>query len=286
MTARQTVAGAGVAAAAAGAATLVMAARRWERRTRDVNDRLARAGGIHHDVYSERELDALPPVVQRYFRAALVDGQPIVRHAHVVQRGTFNMGTPAAHAWKPFTAVQDFYPLAPGFVWNARVRLLPGVNAFVRDAFADGEGSMRAAAFGLFTVADAHGTPEVASAALVRYLAEMPWVPTALLPSQGVRWSVVSDSSARATLNAGQTTASLVFHFGRDGLPTGCETLRDHDTLKTKMPWGGTYVGQIERSGMKVPGRAEVFWRLPSGYFPYWRGTIEPTYETVPSRSP
>jgi hypothetical protein len=36
---------------------------------------------------------------------------------------------------------------------------------------------------------------------------------------------------------------------------------------------------------LKIPGAAEVFWDFPSGRFPYWRGSVEPTYEFVDARS-
>ena len=39
---------------------------------------------------------------------------------------------------------------------------------------------------------------EVAQGELMRFFAEAAWYPTALLPSQGVRWQAVDDTSARA----------------------------------------------------------------------------------------
>ncbi|MGP1681980.1 MAG: DUF6544 family protein [Giesbergeria sp.] len=46
-----------------------------------------------------RELDGLPPVVQRYFHAVLRDGAPIVSAATVTHAGTFNMGE-TGDSWK------------------------------------------------------------------------------------------------------------------------------------------------------------------------------------------
>ena len=55
---------------------------------------------------------------------------------------------------------------------------------------------------GLFTVAQAQGqgSDELARGEFMRWFAEAPWYPTALLPSQGVRWQAVDDTSAQATL--------------------------------------------------------------------------------------
>jgi hypothetical protein len=64
----------------------------------------------------------------------------------------------------------------------------------VRDGYSDGKGLMVAKIFGLFTVADADSNDEhLASGALMRYLAESAWLPTALLPNENLQWSPIND---------------------------------------------------------------------------------------------
>jgi Family of unknown function (DUF6544) len=264
-----------------GAVGLSAAQWRWESKAHDITRQLESAGRTREAVYSESELEGLPIVVQKYFRQVLTPGQPIIVHARVRSRGTFNMGEPPAENWKLFTAVQDFYPNAPGFVWNARIRIAPAMNVFVRDAFVDGRGSMYGSILGVKTVVQSGGTPGMAEASLMRYLAEAPWFPTALLPSQAVRWTAMSDRVARAALTSNGTTAALDFRFAEDGLLLGCEALRENDTLHAKFPWGGKFSRWIRKDGMMLPSQAEVAWQLPTGYFAYWRGVVEPSYEFV-----
>jgi hypothetical protein len=52
----------------------------------------------------------------------------------------------------------------------------------------------------------------------MRFFAEAAWYPTALLPRQGVRWEAVDDRSARATLEEGDVTLTMLFTFGKEGL--------------------------------------------------------------------
>ena len=66
--------------------------------------------------------------------------------------------------------------------------MFPGLVTYVHDTFIGGEGRLHASMLGLFTVADVQGGGEIARGELMRYLAEAIWYPTALLPSQGVRW--------------------------------------------------------------------------------------------------
>src|SRR4029450_6628628 len=103
-------------------------------------------------------------------------------------------------------------------VWSARVPFLPGVAVFAHDGYDAGEGYLHASALGLITITKTRGTGALAPGELMRFLCETAWYPTALLPSQGVRWDSIDDDSARATLTDGDLTVSVDFHFGRDGL--------------------------------------------------------------------
>ena len=72
--------------------------------------------------------------------------------------------------------------------------MLPGLPARVHDAYIAGEGILHASLFGLVSVANLRGTPEMAHGELLRFFAEAAWYPTALLPSQGVQWEAVDDT--------------------------------------------------------------------------------------------
>ncbi len=250
----------GVALVLAATAAIVKfeSERRWIRETDDLLDAL-RAGAVQRPVaaYSESELDGLPAPVARYFRTVLLDGQPMIRRARVVWDGQFNMGTPSSDTWKPFVALQEFVPIAAGFVWDARVAMLPGIPILVRDAFVNGEGSMHGAILGAYTVVRSRGTPAMAAAALQRYLAEAVWLPTALLPSQGVTWTSIDAISARATLASGGTTVSLDVAFGTDGLITSVfspdRLYDDGKSPPVPRPWRATIVRYGERNGVTVP---------------------------------
>ena len=249
---------------------------RWEEVTRAILTRLEAARTpLPMQHFDARELDGLPAPVQRFFRTALKDGQPIVAAASVTHSGTFNMSE-TAEQWKPFTSKQRVITRRPGFDWDARIMMLPGVPAHVHDAYVAGEGLLRGALFGLVPVVYMAGTPEIARSELLRFFAEMAWYPTALLPSQGVRWASVNDTSARATLTDGKLAVTLLFRFNEDGLiDTVRAEARDRVTKgKTvSAPWQGRFWNYAERADMCVPLDGEVAWLLPEGAKPYWRGT-------------
>ncbi|HHX41779.1 MAG TPA: hypothetical protein GX715_17635 [Armatimonadetes bacterium] len=265
----------GLAAVTAGSFTYGRG--RWASGTRKVRARLEAAREpIESAVFHAPELDGLPEPVQRYFQAALKDGQPIVSAASMEQTGHFNLGERGEN-WKPFTASQRVITRRPGFDWDARVALAPGLAVHVRDAYVAGEGLLYAAPLGLFTVMDVSGQPGVAEGELMRFFAEAAWYPTALLPSQGVRWEAMDDRTARATLADGELDLTMTFGFNDEGL---IETARAEargrmvgDTV-VPTPWEGRFGEYATRDGMRVPLYGEVAWILPEGPRPYWRGHI------------
>jgi hypothetical protein len=229
--------------------------------------------------YDPKELEGLPDPVQRYFQAVLKDGQPIVAAVNLTQQGIFNMSETEAK-WSPFTATQFVTTQRPGFDWDARIQMAPGMSAFVHDAYMLGEGSLHVSLLGLFTVADVRDTPAAAQGELLRFFAEMPWYPTALLPSQGARWEAIDNTSARATVTDAQTTVSLVFRFNAEGtIETMRAEARYRDKL-TAMPWSGRFWDYSTRNGMLIPLEGEVGWEYPDGLRLYYKGKVtEINYE-------
>ena len=226
--------------------------------------------------FNSKELDGLPAPVKRYFQKVLKDGQPIITAATVQHSGTFNMGETTVN-WKPFTSTQRVVTQRPGFDWDAGVMMFPGVAAHIHDAYVAGSGVLQVAIFGLIPVANLPATPELSKGELMRYLAEAAWYPTALLPSQGVIWQAIDETSAIATITDSSITLALRFGFSESGL---IDTMHAEsrgrlvNDVMTYAPWEGRFWNYAERGGMLVPLEAEVAWVLPSGIKPYYRALM------------
>ena len=141
----------------------------------------------------------------------------------------------------------------PGFDWDARVRVVPGINIFVHDSHALPAASLRASVLGLVTVAEMSDGPAMKRGELLRYLAESAWYPTALLPSQGMRWESIDETSARATLTEGARTASMDFRFGSDDpIETVWSASRPRSAGESA-PWLCWLGGYAVSDGMRIP---------------------------------
>src|ERR671911_837899 len=190
---------------------------RWNAGTQELRARLDAARvPVRPQTVDFRELESLPAPVQRYFRLVLKEGQPMVAGVRVQHRGTFNMGE-TTDQWKPFTSEQEVVTQRPGFDWDGHVAMMPGLPVRVHDAYVEGEGILHASLVGLFPVVDMRGGSDVAEGELMRFFAKAAWYPTALLPSQGVRWEAVDDHSAYATLEEGDISITMLLTFNGEG---------------------------------------------------------------------
>jgi hypothetical protein len=252
-------------------------AARWAEATRLLEAQLeaARKGPVPAR-YDPRELEGLPPPVQNYFRRVLTPGQPMVSAVTLAHRGSFDMAE-TGEQWKPFRSTQRVVAQRPGFVWDGRITMLPGLNVHVHDAYVAGTGLLRPAIVGLFTLAELRGVRELDEGELMRFFAEAAWYPTALLPSQGVRWQAVDGRTARATLGDGPLSVTLTFGFADDDSMAWVRAEARGRTVggrSVPTPWEGRWFDLQQQDGMRVPMRGEVAWLLPAGRKPYWRGTV------------
>jgi hypothetical protein len=154
--------------------------------------------------------------------------------------------------------------------------MAPLLSVHVRDSYMGGQGSMRASAAAILTMMDREGTPELAQAALQRWLGEALWIPTALLPLSGLCWRAVDDRTARATVRDRGIQASLLFQFGDDGDIERCygDRYRDLDGGPELTPWEGRFGEYRRMHGMMIPECAEAAWLTDAGRDPYWRGRL------------
>ena len=253
---------------------------RWQIDTATLRTKLTNGQKtIQPKFYSEDELDGLPEPVKRFFQKVLRNGQPMITAVKLSQQGQFNMKETEAK-WNPFTATQVVTTQCPSFDWDARIQMVLGLNAFVHDTYLLGEGSLLASLLGLFTMANVRGGTEANLGELLRFFAETAWYPTALLPSQGVRWEAIDHTSARGTLTDGDTTASLVFSFNAEGLIDTMHAVARYRDKLVAMPWGGRFWEYVVRDGMLIPLQGEVGWEYPEGMKLYFKGRVtEINYE-------
>lgn len=263
---------------------VALGARLWSGRVETLIQRMQAAeGSIGARRRDLEAMDALPPPVARYLRRVLPEGVALPLRLEMEHSGRFDMGE-GEENWKPFTSRQHVTLERPGFVWDGRIAMAPGLPVRVIDAYVAGEGLLVPAVLGLVPLARLEGGGAIAEGELLRWLAEAAWYPSVLLPGGGVAWRAVDDHSAEAWLRDGAVEVRLLFHFGEDDLIASVRAEGRGRLVAGRMlptPWEGRWWGYAEKGGILVPTEGEVAWILPDGAKPYWRGRLT-DYKPVP----
>ncbi len=219
--------------------------------------------------FSEQLVRNLPTPVQRYLHYALKEGQPNIRYAKLKQEARFKHRPEGS--WFTVKAKEYISGMEPGFVWDARLRH----NAFwwrtAKLALLDEVGTGHIKLFGAFTLQEFDG-PETNRSMLFRFLSELVWLPTGLLPTKQLRWEAIDDNSSKAILVDGDTSVDAVFHFNEIGEVTRIETkskYRDHKSGFEREKFTLLCKNYQEVEGVMIPTEVDYVWNLDTGDFEY-----------------
>jgi hypothetical protein len=222
-----------------------------------------------------RDISA-PEPVQRYLLRALGATTAAVTRAQLRQQGELRTD-PRSRRWYAFTANEVVDPVDVSFSWTARVRIAPWIHLRVDDGYARGRGTGRVKLQSAITIMSDAGTAELHAAALLRFLAESPWYPSALLPSTHLRWCAVDHTRATACLTDHGVTVEVEFRFDDAGDIVGMYAParpRKTSTGYTLDAWEGHFIDYADRAGLRVPLHGEVGWYVDGAWACVWRGRI------------
>jgi hypothetical protein len=192
----------------------------------------------------------------------------------IEQRGTM-WRSPGARG-VPFTAVQRFETTHVEFAWRARFRLMPGVWLAIEDAFVGGHGHLEGRLWDRIRVLRSVG-PEIDRGQILRYLAELPWNPYAILGNDALRWRALGPRRLEVAITDATPRCAIEMSLDEHGdiaqVGTFARGYLDGKTIVMR-PWGGRFWDYARFDGVRMPRCAEVWWDLPSGRFTYWRGEL------------
>jgi hypothetical protein len=233
---------------------------------------LAAASGSAARPVEAPELEKLPPPVRRWLEVSGTVGRPRAVTVRLKQRG--EMRTGPDKPWMPVAAEQYFSVTPPGFVWSVKARLMRVLPIAGRDRYADGHGHMLIKVASLLTVADGVG-PEIDQGALLRYLGEIVWFPSAAL-SDSISWEAIDERSARATMRQVGVTATAVFGFDEHGrfASLTADRFMSAEGGSRLETWVIPATEWRVIRGIEMPVRGNAVWKLAAGDFDYYRWEI------------
>ncbi|MGW8226150.1 MAG: DUF6544 family protein [Anaerolineales bacterium] len=212
-------------------------------------------------------LQNLPEPVQRYLNYTAVVGKPRIETVYLKQTGKFRQGLD--RPWMPMSAEQWYTTNPPGFLWKAQFKIagLPLLHA--RDEYQSGQGHMFGKLAGLFTIFDVRGE-QLDQGAMLRYLSEMIWFPTAFL-GENITWKSRDDHTAQVTFTDHGKSVSGLIHFDETGKFTNftADRYREIDGDFSLDPWSTPVERYGVLAGLNLPVHGKAVWNLPEGDFAY-----------------
>ncbi|MBD3192866.1 MAG: hypothetical protein GF308_19660 [Candidatus Heimdallarchaeota archaeon] len=232
----------------------------------------AASPNISDKVYNSKQVEGLPTPVKRYFQYSLQEDQPYISYVRLKHKGQFRQ----KQKWQAIKGQEYFTVEKPGFIWIGKV---PFFKA--KDKYYDGQGNLQIKLFSFIPIINTKGK-EWNQGELLRWLGEAPWFPTALLPSEKLRWEPIDEESAKVILSDKNLTVEGTFYFNNLGQATQFKAKRYKDG--SLEDWTGFYSDYRMVNGIRVPFYVEVVWNLDSGDFSYAKFTVDLIEYDIPMK--
>lgn len=223
------------------------------------------------DIVTEEDIVHLPTPVQRWLLASGVIGSEMTQNTRLKQKGLIRSSE--EQDWMEVTATQYFNTEQPSFVWVVDAHMNSFISAAGRDKYIDGKGSMLIKPLALFAVVDADG-PKIDQGAMLRYLSEICWMPSAALRDYLV-WQQVDSNSATVTMTHKGSAVSALFTFDEQYRLKSINAQRykgEQDDHLTDWYIPISKWGVFE--GITVPVKGDVLWKMPDENFNYYQWEI------------
>ena len=115
-----------------------------------------------------------------------------------------------------FTARQTVGIAVPAFLWRATMGRPASI--VVADYFVAGTGGLEVKLLGAFPVASIIGGAAANQREVLRYLAELPWNPDAILANRALDWTVVDAKTIKVGTGTGPERGEVTFVLDDNGL--------------------------------------------------------------------
>jgi hypothetical protein len=178
--------------------------------------------------------------------------------------------------WMNFTARQSICLDRAEFRWTARTGPFGAITVCDELREQAGEGSVRLLRY--IPLVEVSKSPELTKGDLMRYLAELPWAPDAILSNDQLGWTELDSGKLRVTAACGNVEAAVTFALDGSGLISRVEAEdrpRQEGADMRERAWRGAFTDYRRVDGRSVPHAAEVGWIVDGARFSVWSGRLE-----------
>jgi hypothetical protein len=161
----------------------------------------------------------------------------------------------------------------PSFVWHAKGAMSRLITLSIVDSYVDGIGLLEVRIAGSIPIATSTGA-ETSRGEAMRFLAELPWNPDAILNATALKWQVIDDRSLLVSIDTAGGPAQVMLRIDAAGDIVAIHADRRPRAGSTPARWVGRFDRYEQVGAYRFPRHGEIAWDLPEGEFIYWRGDI------------
>ncbi len=226
------------------------------------------------DIFTEDMVADLDEPVQRYFLHAIKPGTLLASYVELEMNGSFRLKSGAD--WLAMKASQ-IISTTPGFIWKANIG--KGLTNFSgADYYSKSRGRTKFSFWGLIPLVDAQ-SKNVDRSAAGRLGAEYVWLPSALLPQNGVTWKAISDDTIQADFEINHEPICLTLTIDRDGKLQSISLPRWGNATAEKTWQYMTFIADILEEdsfeGYTIPAKINAGWLDRNEYWTFFHSTLK-----------
>jgi hypothetical protein len=198
----------------------------------------------------------------------------VTGHSVLRQDGEMKLSL-ASQRWHRFSARQTMAVTSCAFDWHARFS--PFGYLSVTDALKAGRGQLDVTALGLIPLVRSAPSVALTKGEMLRYLAELPFAPDAMLHNRGLTWQVMEANQLAVRCGPAAMQAEVVFALNADGRvasATARDRPRSAKAPHLPTPWRGEFSDYRQQQGRWIPFAGQVAWIINGVEVPYWRGVL------------
>lgn len=181
----------------------------------------------------------------------------------------------AVASWMSFTATQTISTRTCAFDWLAHAGPFGMISA--RDALGNGQGRLDVMALGIIPIARAPHSIALMRGELMRYLAELPLAPDAILHNAELRWTEAGPDKLAVSAGSGESESEVVLSLDSEGRVASAfapDRPRSAKEPYLPTPWRGRFTDYRRHEERWLPFAAEVAWEIDCQEIVYWQGRM------------
>lgn len=236
---------------------------------KEVKSAFAQTKIVKNDILTEKDMEHLPEIVQKYLRYVGVVGKEKVWNFRAEFKG--GIRGKSSETFMKLNSVQYNFIEKPTrlFYIVARKKGIPakGVHIYKNET-----AIMKIKLLGLFTVVDAKGF-EMNKGETVTVFNDMCFMAPATLIDKRIIWEIIDSLCVRATFTNGNISISAKLFFDKDGRLINFISYDRYETSDGKIynnyPWETPVIEYKNVGGYNLPAKAKLIYKHPNEDFCY-----------------